>query len=439
MKRHRIVVPVVIAALGMLLLIDGLSLPPSSAHYSPLATPTPLAQSEGEAFPPVFFSPLALPGLFTEPLTVTGYLPVVLYRHPLPLTYGPKGLAGLDVFGLNSDHDVYYNWDIGPLALDPRRARMVWCVSDYHLYGYEYTWLSGTQTVTARGLNWQHAITMAATWDAAHVSGRVWLVLNEPDNGWGTPGAEPDDTGQCGVYPIHGHPDDRANLRQTPTISVSARWTADQYSLVYDWIKAHDPSARVFVGGLLALNTAETRDWWTEFVDQLADNGAKYKIEGVHIHSYPGWSTYWNSQCRKYSGWCLPRLATVLNDWYDNYHDDPDFGLGDREIWITEIGSAPWCHEGRWSGQEWSTSVFNSVRDNFMQPMTWWFTADSRWPYDPGTPVNPGYDAMLWFVPWTEYNNAPDIWWCTFLQNENQGTPYRTPLGTYWQNTSFQP
>lgn len=208
--------------------------------------------------------------------------------------------------------------------------------------------------------------------------------------------------------------------------------------MVYNWIKEHDPSARVFAGGLLALNTTDTRNWWTNFVDPLSDNGVKYKIEGVHIHGYPGWSTGWGSQCQQQSGWCLPRLATVLNDWYDNYHDDPDFGLGDREIWITEIGSAPWGHEKRWP-TPWSTSVFNSVRDNFMEPMIWWFTADSRWPYDPGTPVNPGYDAMLWFVPWSAWNDADARWWCSFLQDgRNPEVPQATPLGTYWQNT-FQP
>jgi len=278
---------------------------------------------------------------------------------------------------------------------------MVWCVTDYHLYG-DYG-----------GPNYQEQIIQAAQADSGTVMGRVWLVFNEPD----------DTYCQCGSYPFTGDPNDPDN--HNTLVHEDAAEAAVRYSMVYDWIKDNDPNARVFAGGLFKINTAGTREWWTTFLDTLSTIGELYKVEGVHVHSYPEWSTEGN--CGDH--YCMPEMTQQLNTWYNSYH--AGLGLGDRPIWITETGAGPYCD--RW--ERWGPQGWLKIRDKIMKPMSWWFTGDSQWPYS-NVPTNPGYDSIHWFVPWLG-SEAGYTWWCGFLEDGRDSPAVLTHLGEYWYSYDF--
>ncbi len=327
------------------------------------------------------------------------YLPFVIMDPPEVLTYGPKGLAGADTLGLLGDsYDAYTTWAVAPGVHDARLVRTVWCVSDYHLYPEN------------GGLNTRDKIVQAAQADSGRVVGRVWLIFNEPD----------DSVAQCGSFALTGDPFDRAN--RSLKVREDPAETARRYSLVYDWIKTNDPNARVFAGGLLHLSAASTQRWWLTFLETLAAEGALYKVEGVHVHSYPEWST--GGSCRGH--FCVPEMAQALNAWYADFHVGQ--GLGDRPIWITEIGAGDcnWYWSTRWHEAGWL-----KVRDGLMAPMSGWFAGDARWTYA-GTPTNPGYSAMFWFIPWWGGKEG-EQYWCTFLEDGRDGGRALTPLGEYWR------
>lgn len=313
---------------------------------------------------------------------------------PTPLAYGPKGVGdpwqnwrpsypGTNIDAL--DFDWYYDWSTNYVSArdtDPRYVRMVWCM--------------GTEGIVA-----------AASTDFANgIRGRVWLVYNEPDH---------KNTGQCGS-------------KFTPSgerMNSNAPYAARHFSDIYDMIKGTDPHARIFAGGLVLLNTQRTRDWWQEFINTLQADSNLHKLEGVHIHLYPLVSTVtdWNQTyltCNtEPNDYCIPALAEVANQWYQDMH--VDLGLGDRPIWITEMGQHCYQHAN-------STTW---VRDNAMIPMAQWFAQDPAWPY-PQVTLNPGYDAVSWFA--TYYSNTGP---CHRLLDSqgSSGTP--TVLGQFWNG--YQP
>jgi hypothetical protein len=183
-------------------------------------------------------------------------------------------------------------------------------------------------------------------------------------------------------------------------------------------IKTNDPNARVFAGGLLWLNSQETRTWWWDFIDTLAVENELDKIEGVHIHLYPTITSepvrgvYGDpAQCQ--DGNCLISLVQAANDWYQYMHLDT--GLGDRPIWITETGWL-FCED---------TSV-SWIEDEFMKPLSQWFSADPAWPY-PDIPTNPGYQSINWYV-----TRDPDWFPCTYLLDQEGPTGKATQLGAFW-------
>lgn len=373
-------------------------------EMSILRTPEPQALGSD-----TFRSPLADP---TPTLVPWAYLPEVYHNYPLPLHYGPKGLAGVDSFSLfGEDYDAYYAWGVYPNWNDELQVRMIWCVTDYHLYG-DYG-----------GPDFQSQIIQAAQADRGVVAGRVWLVFNEPETISGNP--QDPNTWQCGHFPFSGDPDNAQNNH--PWVAEDAAEAAVRYSLVYDWIKDNDPNAKVYAGGLLQIHTAIARNWWTLFVNTLAARGELYKIEGVHVHSYPEWSTSGNCTAH----YCIPEVVESLNEWYNSYHVGR--GLGDRPIWVTETGAGPYCNKWEhWDPQGWVT-----VRDEIMKPLSWWFTGDTQWPHS-NVPTNPGYDAIHWFVTWD--GGAEDApWWCDYLEDGRESPAVLTPLGEYWKNYDFSP
>ena len=304
------------------------------------------------------------------------------------LTYGAKGIGdatqnsttiipGVNLTAL--DYDWYYDWSFINLPSrnnDPKFVRMVWCdfVKQRDTYGNVHTIADVARDDYENGR-----------------SGRVWLVFNEPD----APGV------QCGEV----FADDPVGA-------------AHHYSAVYDMIKENDPNARVFAGGLLWLNSQETRFWWWDFIDTLAVAGELHKIEGVHIHLYP---TITNEPVRGVYGdpaecadaSCLISLVEAANDWYQQMHLDT--GLGDRPIWITETG---------WLFCEDATESW--IEDEFMQPLTQWFADDAAWPY-PDIPTNPGYETIAWYV-----THDPDWFPCTYLLDKTGASGKATKLGQFW-------
>lgn len=178
------------------------------------------------------------------------------------------------------------------------------------------------------------------------------MVFNEPDDYVGTTGGG----GQCGAWPFTGNPFDPNN--QSPKVRDDPAEAARRYSLVYDWIKDNDPNAKVFAGGILRLSSVG-RGWWNTFLNTFAFRNELYKVEGVHVHSYPDWST--GSERRDH--YCMPERVQQLNTWYNSYHVGK--GLGDRPIWITETGAGDCSLYGstQWDPQGWLT-----VRDAVMNP-----------------------------------------------------------------------
>jgi hypothetical protein len=375
---------------------------------SPVATPPsrpslPMSGgrlSQTTALPRLtFLSPISVPGMQPR-----AYLPVVMQKYPLYLASGLKGLAGSDYFG-NLSYDVWYGWTPSPTIMDPKFVRMVKCPTDYFLY-----------TDTLR-INRIEDIRAAADNDRVnHIDGRVWLIYNEPESKYG----------ECGVESIiPNNPDPSNTVRRNP------EWAADRYIFIYDEITHHDPQAKVFAGGFVNIGAPVSGElggdvWWGRFLDRLVYRGALNKLDGAHLHAYP----YWAGGCIPDAGngvWCMPELIQSLNMWYAKYH-----GVGKRlehrPRWITEAGTSPFRDWFTATYGLWNTQVFTLGLNNVMQPLASWFTG-----------ANPGYNAMLWFIPYcTDSPQNQDWcqtqWWPTFLYYSNGA---RTPLGERWNQ--FRP
>lgn len=263
-------------------------------------------------------------------------------------TATPSSPLGTNIGALN--YTWFYDWTYSYLparGFDPKYVRMVWCTG---LYQLDFQHVQRYVGDVAR-----------SDYDNGFV-GRVWLIFNEPDA-----------TSQCNL----------------PNASDAAGF----YSNVYDIIKANDPSARVFAGGLIWLNTSYSRTWWTTFVNRLTSQGQLYKLEGVHVHLYPKQSTATTIGGTPYcpSGdYCIAELAQVANNWYQTMH--VGLGLGDRPIWISETG---WLEPSETCDP--TPQHLDQIRDNVMQPFSKWFAGDPTWPY-PQVGLNPGYDAIAWYV-----------------------------------------
>ena len=107
----------------------------------------------------------------------------------------------------------------------------------------------------------------------------------------------------------------------------------------------------------------------------------------------------------------MPELFDALEDWYE-------FGIAglglDVPVWITETGSAPFCHNYTRDDPQ----AFTDGRDYVMEPLRTWFESAD----------NPGYDRVYWFLPWTPSPPEQAAWWCAFLADA-EGL---TPLGVAW-------
>lgn len=376
-------------------------------------------------------SPILPSSLYALTLEPRGYLPLVARMESLP--YGLKGLAGSDhpshIF--DEHYDVYHNWTVAPLQMDSRFARTVKCITEYHMLDYDYG--------SIEGLGYQSQITAAAQADTSNnIHGRVWLIFNEPDNTYSHP-QDPYNTDywQCGRFPLTGNPEDPNNY--APQIAYDPATVAILYGEVYDLIKTNDPSAKVFVGGFLGIHTTGTRSWWTTFLSTLESRDELYKVEGVHVHSYPEWST--GSACEDYP-YCAEEMARELNEWYNDYHIG--MGLGALPIWITETGAGGVCK--RWT--KWNQNGWTAVRDHVMMPMSWWFEGNVAWQTDHGdVPTNRdlafgGYESILWYIPWCSEDDGTcqEDWWCTFLvDSRNSPVTLTNPLGYYWYNYNPEP
>ena len=122
----------------------------------------------------------------------------------------------------------------------------------------------------------------------------------------------------------------------------------------------------------------------------------------------------------------MPDLAQVANQWYQDMHIG--LGLGDKPIWITEMG---WlecddeCHSGITKDSEW-------IRDHIMESMSQWFAEDPAWPYDPQVSLNPGYESVAWY---STYDSGG--YRCSNLLDSQGTSGAPTKLGQFWNG--YQP
>lgn len=329
------------------------------AACGPVALPTPQPTA----------SIIPTPGA----MVAQSYLPLMAKNYPTPFRGVAGGLWGMDA--------PYYHWSISPMTMDARFSRMVWCLSDYHLALFE------PQVILAAQRDY-----------AAGIRGRVWLIMNEPDDNSHT---LTNVDAQCGAYPLTGNPFDFSNT--STRVWQSPADVAVRYSRMYDLIKRDDPYARVFVGGLGWIGYPNSRDWWSQFVGELERRGELWKIDGVHIHAYPFGS---------FPEWGLDGMYAGLQTWYTGYH--VGLGLGNRPIWITETGGGACSRWERWDAAAWTT-----IRDETMLPMIDWFNGLQ----------NPGYDGVFWFVSW---DGTAASWWCNYLSDNRTSPTQITPLGVTW-------
>jgi hypothetical protein len=181
-----------------------------------------------------------------------------------------------------------------------------------------------------------------------------------------------------------------------------------------DLIHQYDPQALTFAGGLLGLYDSYTHWWWVTFVDEIESHDRLDTVQGVHLHAYPIFSTGLWTDCM--FGWCIERLTGELEHFYARYVDG--LGLGNRPVWISETGSAPWCMPDERSRRV----TYQAVNDCFMEPLIQWFESQDN------------YDALYWFIPRTnEYIDGKRRWQCSFLVED---TGSLTPLGVSWQRWS---
>ena len=120
-----------------------------------------------------------------------------------------------------------------------------------------------------------------------------------------------------------------------------------------------------------------------------------------------------------------------LKYWYQTQHVNQ--GLGDRPIWLTEIGGIGYCP----LYPTWSADGVTTVLDYVMKPMAWWFNSDPNWTATfPDVPANPGYDSIEWFLPYSDNISETLNWWCTFLETSTV-TSKLTILGDFWRSYNF--
>jgi len=296
---------------------------------------------------------------------------------PAVLPYGPKGVAGYDATGL-LDKDAYYGWAVRSHDMASELARMVWCTSD------EWMAAHGSEIIPAAQADFN-----------AGIKGRVWLIDNEPAT----------DYGQCGSQHIGSE-----------LVSDVPRTAAWAYHSVYLTIKAADPNAKVFAGGVTNIGVPSTAQWWyTEFIDEMDDQGWLFEIEGVHIHAYPRWAVGcadpFSGGWPEHGDWCMDGMFTAIDDWYEDFH--VGLGLGDRPIWITESGCASYAADLIPYGDD----AWTYCRDNVMEPMQEWFDGQSD------------YDALYWFIS-DAGHGAEECWWPTALVKDGS----LTPLGIGWNS-----
>lgn len=285
------------------------------------------------------------------------YLPQIYRGYKTPMDYGVGGAP------FTIDIDWYYGWSVGAPVVGERFVRMIWCLNDAYLTVNLPLIIAAAKADTLRDRH-------------------TWLVLNEPDFS-GTPDS-------CGYY-----------------LTLTPEQTADRYAEVYTLIKSHDPQAFVYVGGIAGLSSAGSRSWWTRFVSRLSATGKLYTVNGVHIHAYPCWSAPCGSE------WGMPELIAALDHWYQNYH--VGLGLGNRPVWITEVGAGPLCQRF----EPFDAAGWVAIRDNVMIPFKVWYESDA----------NPGYDSAAWFVSWW---GGGLTWWCGFLVDARLLPTTLTPLGLEW-------
>lgn len=312
------------------------------------------------------------------PMTEQSYMPIITKNYKPGVFTGISG-------GLWGMSNPYYHWSISPLTTDERFVRMVWCLDDYHLTLYK------------------PEVAIAARSDYEHkILGRVWLIMNEPDQ-------QRDKAigGQCGAYALTGNPFDPDNA--APRVHDAPEQVAVRYSQMYDLVKQYDPHAKIYAGGMGWIGFDFSREWWIRFVAELARRGELWKIDGVHVHSYPIGS--FPQVCNVYAG-CMQNMFEQLDVWYSNYH--VALGLSGKPLWITETGGGPCAYWERWDAQAYTT-----IKANVMQPWKQWLYSAQ----------NPGYKGLFWFVSW---DGLEASWWCNYLVDNRSGSPVLTALGEEW-------
>ena len=359
---------------------------PTPPKEKPTPTPTP-TKPGGGGDPKIDFTP-----------TVTIHLPLGGKQHPYVLsnTYDAacKGTAGVDnSTALTSE--IYYSWHSTAEEIPNEQVRMVWCLADN--YGFDTTRTWGAQAFT-------NAVTSTASADYKHYRGRVWLIFNEPDEKWE----------QCGTKTIG-----ESLVRHAPITS------AQRYIELVDLVREHDPSARFAPGGLLVIGANEGKNWWSDFMYTITSTDRLDTVDIIHIHGYAeaegsgGCDIDAHPDFPTAGGWCMDELFDVLDDWYDDYH--VGFGLGDKEIWITEVGAMPSkVREGLedvyGANPGYSSQAYTDVISNVMNVYQDWFASEE----------NPGYDKILWYVTQDGVAN-----WCTELYSTTPSV--LSPLGVDWE------
>ena len=287
---------------------------------------------------------------------------------------------------------------------------MIWCLSG------EGEDLKGVNQRYGNA-NFTNTITSAAAADAAKFRGRAWLVLNEPDLV----------ASECGTEAVSGSSN---QVYQEPE-EIAAR-----YVVVYDLIKAHDPTALVLVGGLMWPYVSADSDcgptygtedsWWDEFISQTIALDRLDAVEGIHVHGYPesvfvqGCTVTGDGDFPTAGEWCVDEAVIGLTHWYTACITGK--GIDVDEVWVTEIGAKEAVctslanhYDGITYTHQMTNPAYTDVLSNVMNPFQTWFESVD----------NPGYTNIFWFMPFP-FEPKPDPWaeglgkwWCDFLENEN--------------------
>jgi hypothetical protein len=299
---------------------------------------------------------------------------------PLVLKQRPSRVVGYAGSYRNLPDAPFYNWTVGRPNAPENQSRMFWCGSDYHL-----------------GVLLGPALAVARVDFESGVIGREWLMFNEPDlpSEW-----------QCGNYPITGLPRDPRNT--APQVSDSPEWAAARFLLIRELILEADPSARFVAGGVARPGVRQAQDWWVRFVGELARRGELDAVDAVHVHGYPRWSV----PC---DDWCVDDLTAMFEDWYAEHH--VGLGLGDKPIYITETGFAPFCGDYEFDDPQ----AYIDARNRFAKPVLDWFKG----------PDNPGYERIHNFLPFSGSQSERAAWWCSFMERYPGGE--LLPISEVWR------